>query len=115
MRQPVVRDGRPRPISSSWIGSAVSANAGGNDSLNGSIHISDLYNMPGTGRLNATDLNQGFSGGPRLDLIHHGDDDADLEVVVFSDRRLERSQSIGPTPNDLLVMKAPGGFVQDPR
>ena len=80
--------------------------------FNGSIHISDLYNMPGTERLNATDLHQGFAGGPRLDVIHRGDDDADLEVLYFQIGGWNDRQSVGPTPNDFLVMKAPGGFVQ---
>ena len=68
---------------------------------------------PGTEVLNARDLHQGFSGGPRLDLIHHGDQDADLEVVYFQIDGWECYRSIGPDPNDWLVMKAPGGFVQN--
>ncbi len=37
----------------------------------------------GTERLNSNDLNQGFSGGPDLDLIRHGDGGYDLEVSYF--------------------------------
>ena len=36
----------------------------------GTVPVKQLYNTPGTGVLNATDLHQGFSGGPRFDLIH---------------------------------------------
>jgi hypothetical protein len=62
--------------------------------------------------LNATDLHQGFAGGPRLGLIHHGDGDGDLEVSYFQIDGWDSYRSIGPTPNDWLVMTAPGGFVQ---
>ena len=37
----------------------------------------------GTERLDSNDLDQGFSGGPRLDLMHHGDDGCDLEFSFF--------------------------------
>ena len=77
-----------------------------------SVSYRDLFNYPTTEVLNATDLHQGFSGGPRLDLIRHGDDDGDLEVSYFQIDGWDDCQSVGPTPNDWLVMKAPGGFVQ---
>ena len=67
---------------------------------------------PGTQVLNATDLHQGFSGGPRLGLIHHGDDGNDLEVSYFQIDGWSDYRSVGPTPNDWLVMRAPGGFLQ---
>ena len=74
--------------------------------------VKDLPNTPGTEVLNATDLHQGFSGGPRLGLIHHGDDGNDLEVSYFQIDGWNACRSIGPAPNDWLVMRAPGGFVQ---
>jgi hypothetical protein len=67
---------------------------------------------PGTEMLNATDLHQGFSGGPRLDLIHHGDDDGDLEFLYFQIDGWNVCRSVGPTPNEWLVMRAPGDFLQ---
>jgi hypothetical protein len=76
------------------------------------VPVKDLYKTPGTEVLNATDLHQGFSGGPRLGLIHHGDNDGDLEFVYFQIDGWNAARSIGPDPNDWLVMKAPGGFVQ---
>lgn len=67
---------------------------------------------PGTELLNATDLHQGFSGGWRLDLIHHGDNGGDLEFVYFQVDGWNVARSFGPTPNDYLVMEAPGSFLQ---
>jgi len=66
----------------------------------------------GTEALNATDLHQGFSGGPRLDLIHHGDDGTDLEVSYSQIDGWNACRSVGPTPGAWLVMQAPGGFLQ---
>lgn len=67
---------------------------------------------PGTEMLNARDLHQGFAGGPRLDLIHHGDNDSDLEFLYFQIDGWNARRSIGPTPSDWLVMRAPGNFLQ---
>jgi hypothetical protein len=67
---------------------------------------------PSTEVLNATDLHQGFAGGPRLGLIHHGDDDGDLEISYFQIDGWNSYRSIGPTPNNLLIMTAPGNFFQ---
>ena len=41
-------------------------------------HTEDPLRTIGTEALNADDLHQGFSGGPRLGVIHHGDDDSEL-------------------------------------
>lgn len=68
---------------------------------------------PGTEMLNARDLHQGFSGGPRLGLIHHGDDGNDLEVSYFQIDGWDVARGVGPTPNNLLVMTAPGDFSQN--
>lgn len=38
---------------------------------------------PGTEVLNATDLHQGFSDGPRVGLIRHGNEGYDLELSYF--------------------------------
>ena len=45
-------------------------------------------------------------------MIHHGDDEGDLEFSYFQIDGWNSYQSIGPTPNDLLVMTAPGNFAQ---
>ncbi len=51
---------------------------------------------PGTEVLNATDLHQGFSGGPRLGLIHRGDNDDDLEFSYFQIDGWNAARSVGP-------------------
>jgi hypothetical protein len=76
--------------------------------------------VPGTGveRLNANDLHQGFAGGPRLDLIRHGDGGY-LEVSYFQidgwssvgDIAPNYLGPLGPPPN-WLVFTAPGDFLQ---
>jgi hypothetical protein len=69
----------------------------------------------GTGpeALNANDLRQGFSGGPKLSLLRHNDSGYDLELVYFQIDGWNSAQTIGPdNPPDQLVMRAPGGFVQ---
>jgi hypothetical protein len=78
----------------------------------GSIPLSNLLNSIGTEVLSASDLHQGFAGGPRLDLIRRGDSEGDLEISYYQIGDWNAYQSVGPTPNDYLVMKAPGGFVQ---
>ena len=62
------------------------------ETVQGTVKYKDLRHTAGTEVLNSNDFQEGFSGGPRLDLIRHGDNGYDLEVVVFSDRRLEQQQ-----------------------
>ncbi len=57
----------------------------------------------GTEVLDARDLHEGFSGGPRLDLIHLGEDGNDLEVSYFQIDGWDSYRGIGPTPDGLLV------------
>ena len=78
--------------------------------VNGTVSAHDVPTAPGTEILNADDLHQGFSGGPRLGLVHHGDDGNDFEVSYFQIDGWNARWSFGPT-SDWLVMKAPG-FVQ---
>ena len=66
----------------------------------------------GTEVLNANDFQQGFSGGPRVGLIRHGDDGYDLELSYFQIDGWNDYRSVGPTPEYWLVMRAPGGFLQ---
>ena len=69
----------------------------------------------GTERLNSSDFNQGYSGGPRLDLIRHGDCGYDLELSYFQIDGWNSSKSVGPDGGQLpnwLVFAAPGDFVQ---
>lgn len=79
-------------------------------------HDEDPFKTTGTEALNANDFRHGFSGGPKLGLIHHGDDGSDLEVSYFQIDGWNSVRSIGPIigPDgpDWLVMRAPGDFVQ---
>lgn len=72
-------------------------------------------NRPGTEVLNATDLPQGFSGGPRVGLIRHGDGGYDLELSYFQIDGWSSSRSVyPPTPQDWrwLTMRCRGDFLQ---
>ena len=80
-------------------------------------HNEDPLTTIGTEALNAKDLRQGFSGGPQLGLIHHGDDGSELEVSYFQIDGWGSTKSIAPIPEPgghhaWLVMRAPGTFVQ---
>jgi hypothetical protein len=67
----------------------------------------------GVEALNGSDFRQGFSGGPRLDLIRHGDCGYDFELSYFQIDGWSSDRSLGPDdPIDWLVMRAPGGFTQ---
>jgi hypothetical protein len=78
------------------------------ETVNGTVSLPDLYNTPGAEVLNANDLHQGFSSGPRVGLIRHGDNGCDIEFSFFEIDSWDDYRSIGPTPNDWLVMRAPG-------
>ena len=90
----VVRDGRPRPISSSWIGSAASIERSWNECPASCRH--DLSSTPGVEALNANDFQQGFAGGPRLGLIRHGDSGYDFELTYFQIDGWSSVRTVGP-------------------
>lgn len=74
-------------------------------------HMTD----PGTEALDATDLHQGFAGGPRLGLTRHGQDGYDLELSYFQIDGWNSTRSIYPAdPQDWrwLTMRCPGEFLQ---
>ena len=99
----VVRDGLPQPISSSWTGSAASIKR----SLNECRLKDDPFKTTGTEVLNSNDFQQGFCGGPRVDLIRHGDCGYDLELSYFQIDGWSSDRSVGPDhPTDWLVMRA---------
>ena len=77
-----------------------------------SVRYEDLSTTVGIPVLNASDLSHGFSGGPRVGLIHHADDGCDLEVSYFQIDGWDSFRSVGPTPDDWLIMRAPGNFLQ---
>jgi hypothetical protein len=82
------------------------------ETVPGTVPFNDLSKTPGTERLNATDLRQDFSAGPRFGLTGHGDDGYDWELSYFQIDGWDAYRGVGPTPDDWLVMRAPGGFLQ---
>ena len=79
----------------------------------GSVRVKDLPGPLATEVFNADDFHQGFAGGPKIGVIRHGDDGYDLELSYFQIDGWSDFRRFGPTPNDWLVMVAPGGFVQE--
>ncbi len=56
---------------------------------------------------------QGFSAGPKISLIYHGDSGYGAELSYFNVLNQSATKAIGPdSPADWLVMKAPGTFWQ---
>jgi len=77
------------------------------------VPLPNLPTTPGTEALNSNNFRQGFSPGPRIALIRHGDSGYDLEVLYFQTAGWSSTKSVGPdNPPDWLVMRAPGGFLQ---
>lgn len=68
--------------------------------------------VPGVEALNSNQLN-GFSAGPRISVIYHGDSGYGAELTYFNVFDQGATRAIGPdNPADWLVMKAPGVFWQ---
>jgi hypothetical protein len=82
------------------------------ETVSGTVSLADLHNTPGTEILNANDLQPGFAAGPKLGLIRHGDNGYDLELSFFEVDEWNDYQSVGPTPHDWLVMRAPGAPIE---
>ncbi len=62
---------------------------------------------------NSTQFQQGFSAGPKIDLIYRGDSHLGLELSYFNIFNQNGAHATGPdAPADWLVMKAPGLFWQ---
>jgi hypothetical protein len=75
------------------------------------VKFPELFTTPGTEVLNSSNLQQGFSGGPRIDLIRHGDSGYDLEVSYFQIDGWSSDRTIVPDPTEWLVMRAPGTWL----
>ena len=78
------------------------------ETVPGTVKYKDLWHTPGTEVLNSNDFQQGFSGGPRVGLIRHGDDGYDLEVSYFQIDGWSSNRSVDPAdPKDWrwLVMR----------
>jgi hypothetical protein len=68
---------------------------------------------PGVEAFNSNQFQQGFSAGPKIDLIYHGDSGYGVELLYFNIFDQRATKIIGPdSPADWLVMKAPGAFWQ---
>ena len=62
---------------------------------------------------NSNQFQQGFSAGPKIDLIYHGDSGYSAELSYFNIFNQSATKAVGPdNPADWLVMKAPGSFWQ---
>jgi hypothetical protein len=77
-----------------------------------SVHYKDLPHTFGPEVLNAKDLDPSFALGPRVGLTRHGDDGCDLELSYFQIDGWNAYRSIGPTPDDWLIMRASSNFLQ---
>ena len=68
--------------------------------------------VPGTGieRLNSDDFSQGFAGGPRLDLIRHGDGGYDLEFSYFQIDGWSSAEASRPIMFLALLARRPTGW-----
>jgi hypothetical protein len=64
---------------------------------------------PGTEAFNSNQFQQGFSAGPKISVIYHGDSGYGAELSYFNIFNQSATKAIGPdSPADWLVMKAPG-------
>jgi hypothetical protein len=77
-----------------------------------SVPMNQLSSTAGSVVLNAADMRLGFAGGPKLGLIRHGDSGCDFEMSYFQIDGWSDYRSVGPTPDDWLVMRASGNFLQ---
>jgi hypothetical protein len=78
------------------------------------VSRTDSLASSGTVVLTGNDFRQGFSGGPRIDLIRHGDSDYDWELSYFQISGWASDRFIAADPVDWhwLTMSAPGAFLQ---
>lgn len=71
------------------------------------------FTATGPEAFNSSQFDQGFSAGPKIDLIYHGDGGYSAELSYFNIFNQSATKVIGPdSPADWLVMKAPGVFWQ---
>ncbi len=71
------------------------------------------FTDPGAEAFNSSQFREGFSAGPKIDLIYRGDSGYGAEFSYFNIFNQSAANATGPdTPADWLVMKAPGIFWQ---
>ena len=79
----------------------------------GSVPFYATSIAPGIEAFNSNQFQQGFSAGPKVGLIYHGDSGYGAELSYFNIFDQSATKAIGPdSPPDWLVMKAPGAFWQ---
>ena len=73
----------------------------------------DVPNTPGVDVFNSNQFQQGFSAGPKIDLIYHGNSGTSIELGYFNIFNQSASKTVGPdNPWDWLLMKGPAPFWQ---
>ena len=81
--------------------------------VSGDVHFNDTATTPGTEAFNSSQFQQGFSAGPKVDLIYRGNSGYGAELAYFNIFNQSATKATGPdSPPDWLVMKAPGIFWQ---
>ena len=81
--------------------------------LPGDVQFFATAVTPGSEALNSNQFQQGFSAGPKLSLIYHGDSGYSAEISYFNIFNQRDTRTIGPdSPADWLVMKGVGAFWQ---
>src|SRR5208337_3839526 len=60
----------------------------------GTVPLPNLSTTPGTEALNSNNFPQGFSPGPRIGVIRHGDSGYDLEVLYFQTAGWSSTRSV---------------------
>ncbi len=79
----------------------------------GSPQYPDVNTPPGAELFNSSQFDQGFSAGPKIGLIYHGDAGYSAELSYFSVANQSAAKTIGPdSSGDWMVMRAPAPFVQ---
>jgi opacity protein-like surface antigen len=79
----------------------------------GSVPFGQVPNASGVEVFNSSQFQQGFSAGPKVGLIYHGDSGYGAELSYFNIFNQSSTKAIGPdNPADWLVMWGPAPFWQ---
>jgi hypothetical protein len=80
----------------------------------GTVPFYGTFTALGTEAFNSNQFQQGFSAGPNISLIYHGDSGYGAELSYFNILNQSTTKAIGPdSPANWLVMTAgPGNFLQ---
>ena len=79
----------------------------------GTVPFKLVPDAPSVEAFNSSQFQQGFSAGPKIDLIYHGNSGYSAELSYFNIFNQSATRVIGPdNPADWLLMKAPSPFWQ---